>query len=86
VFQLHKMPIKIDPEMREYIKNSFSELRVCTTCDGPILLPTRIKPPKMTDVVLDVEGRTFYISAVQAPMIKSINMSMLPKCAFQKKR
>lgn len=86
MLQSHKMPIKIDPEMRVYIKNSFSELRICTTCDGPILLPTRIKPPKMTDVVLDVEGRTFYISAVQAPRIKSINVSMLPKCALQKKK
>jgi len=79
-------PIKIDPDMVDYIKNSSSELRICTTCEGPIILPTRLRSPKLTDVTIEVEGRKLYISAVQAPRIKVINISMLPKCAFQRKK
>jgi len=35
---------------------------------------------------LEVEGRTLYISAVQAPRIKEIDSRMLPKCVLQKKK
>lgn len=77
---------EISPEMREYIKNSFSELRICTTCEGPILLPVRLSPPKPMDVKINVEGRTLYISAVQAKRIKVIDSRMLPKCVLQKRK
>lgn len=77
---------EIHPEMRNYIKNSFSELRICTTCEGPILLPVRLSPPKPMDVKVDVEGRTLYISAVQAPRIKTVDSRMLPKCVLQKRK
>jgi hypothetical protein len=76
----------ISPEIREYIKKSFSELRIATTCEGPILLPVRLSPPKPMDRRLEVEGRTLYISAVQAPRIKEIDSRMLPKCVLQKKK
>ena len=76
----------IAPEMRDYIKNSFSELRICTTCEGPILLPVRLSPPKPMDVKITVEGKTLYISAVQAPRIKTIDGRMLPKCVLQKRK
>jgi hypothetical protein len=78
--------IKIDPVMEEYIKNSFSELRICTTCEGPILLPVRLSPPKPTDLKMTVSGRTLYISAVQAPRIKVIDSRMLPRCVLQKRK
>ncbi|WP_428402312.1 hypothetical protein [Methanocrinis sp.] len=77
---------EISPEMRDYIKNSFSELRICTTCEGPILLPLRLSPPKPMDVKIDVEGKTLYISAVQAPQIKIIDGRMLPKCVLQRRK
>lgn len=77
---------KISPEMRDYIKNSFSELRICTTCEGPILLPVRLSPPKPMDVKITVEGRTIYISAVQARRVKVIDSRMLPKCVLQKRK
>ena len=79
-------PPEISPEMREYIIKSFSELRLCTTCEGPILLPVRLSPPKPMDQKVDVEGRALYISAVQAPRIKRIDSSMLPRCALRKGR
>jgi len=72
--------------MRDYIKNSFSELRICTTCEGPLLFPVRISPPKPMDHRILVEGRTLYISAVQAPRIKTIDSAMLPRCALEKRR
>ena len=74
---------EISPEMKEYIRESFSELRISTTCEGPILLPLRISPPKPMDHKFEVEGRTLYISAVQAPRIKRIDSSMPPLCALQ---
>jgi hypothetical protein len=80
----HSAP-EITPEMRDYIKDSFSELRICTTCEGPIILPVRLRPPKPMDIKIDVEGRTLYISAVQAPRMKTIDRRMLPKCVLQKR-
>lgn len=76
----------ISPEIRDYIKNSFSELRIATTCEGPVLLPVRLSPPKPMDQKVEVEGRTLYISAVQAPRIKEIDSRMLPKCVLQKRK
>jgi len=32
-----------------------------------------------------VAGRKVYVSAVQAPYIKAIDASMLPRCALEKK-
>ena len=77
---------EISPELVDYIKNSFSELRICTTCEGPILLPVRLSPPKPMDKTVEIEGRTLYISAVQAPRIKTIDSRMLPKCVLQKRK
>jgi hypothetical protein len=82
----HSPDPEISPELRDYIKNSFSELRICTTCEGPILLPVRLSPPKPMDIKIDVEGRTLYISAVQARRIKVIDCRMLPKCVLQKRK
>ncbi len=78
--------MKIDPEMEEYIKSRSSDQRVCTTCEGPIILPVKISAPKPTDLVLDVGERKLYVSAVQAPYIKKISSSMLPRCAVQKRK
>ncbi|MEA2046328.1 MAG: hypothetical protein U9N48_07420 [Euryarchaeota archaeon] len=80
------MSIKVDPDMEEYIKNSSTEFRICTTCEGPILLPVRLRPPKPTDLVMTVQGRKLYISAVQARRIKVINSSMLPKCTLKNRK
>lgn len=78
--------IKIDPAMEEYIKSRTSDLRVATTCEGPLMFSVKISPPKATDHVITVGARKVYISAVQAPHIKSINICMLPKCALEKRR
>lgn len=78
--------IKVDTAMEEYIRSRTSDLRVATTCEGPLIFSVKISPPKATDHVMIVGERKVYISAVQAPHIKSINASMLPKCALEKRR
>lgn len=79
-------PFRIAPEMEEYIRARSTDLRVATTCEGPLLFSIRISPPKPTDQIITVAGRKVYVSAVQAPYIKAIDTSMLPRCALEKKR
>ncbi|MCU0637959.1 MAG: hypothetical protein MUE87_05010 [Methanothrix sp.] len=79
-------PFKITPEMEEYIRARSTDLRVATTCEGPLLFSVRISPSKATDQIIIVGERKVYVSAVQAPYIKSIDASMLPRCALEKKR
>jgi hypothetical protein len=78
-------PFRITPELEEYIQSKSSDLRICTTCEGPILFSVKIAPPKATDLVQTVGERKLYISAVQAPCIKVIDYKMLPKCALSNK-
>ncbi len=79
-------PIKIGAEMEEYIKSKSSDLRIATTCEGPLIFSVKISPPKATDLVIEVGERKVYISAVQAPHIKSIDPRMLPRCALEKRK
>ncbi len=81
-----KSPFRIDPAMEEYIRSRSTDLRIATTCEGPLIFPVRISPPKPTDIVIAVGSQKLYISAVQAPHIKVIDDRMLPRCALQKKK
>jgi hypothetical protein len=81
-----QLSLKITPEMEEYIRARSTDLRVATTCEGPLIFSVRISPPKATDHILKVGERQVYISAVQAPYLKAIDASMLPRCALEKKR
>jgi hypothetical protein len=78
--------ITVDLEMVEYINARSSDLRVATTCEGPLIFPVRISPPKPTDLVIQVGKRRIYISLVQVRFIKTITTAMLPRCALEKKR
>ena len=80
------LSFKITAEMEEYIRARSTDLRVATTCEGPLMFSVRISPPKATDQVILVGDRKVYISAVQAPYIKAIDDKMLPRCAIEKKR
>ena len=72
--------------MEEYIRARSTDLRIATTCEGPIMFSIKISPPKPTDHVMLVGERKVYVSAVQAPYIKEIDAKMLPRCALEKKR
>ncbi|MDD4653604.1 MAG: hypothetical protein PHQ34_15380, partial [Methanothrix sp.] len=76
---------KITAEMEEYIRARSTDMRVATTCEGPLMFSIRISPPKATDQIIMVGDRKVYISAVQAPYIKAIDDKMLPRCALEKK-
>jgi hypothetical protein len=78
--------IPIALEMEEYIRSKSIDLRVATTCEGPLIFSIKIAPPKVTDLIQMVGERKLYISAVQAPYIKIIDSRMLPRCAVKKRR
>jgi hypothetical protein len=77
---------KITPEMEDYICARSTDLRVATTCEGPLIFSIKISPPKPTDHIITVRERKVYVSAVQAPFIKAIDSGLLPRCAIEKKR
>jgi hypothetical protein len=77
--------IRIDHQMEEYILSKSTDLRVATTCEGPLIFSVRISPPKATDVVMTIGERKVYVSAVQAPLINVIDVRMLPRCALERR-
>ena len=80
------LSLRIAPEMEEYIRARSTDLRVATTCEGPLMFSVRISPPKETDHVIVLGERRVYVSAVQAPYIKVIDARMLPRCALEKRK
>jgi hypothetical protein len=68
----------VAPEVLEYINRRNCDFRICTSCGGPILLPTRVKPPKRSDLLLKAGTHTVYISVHQARFLHSIRMEMIP--------
>jgi hypothetical protein len=71
--------IIVSDEVRNYLRERKCDFRVCTTCGGPILLPTSVKPPKSTDYELFVDDMTIYISMYQARYIDRIDATMIPR-------
>ena len=78
--------IKISPEMEEYIRARSTDMRVATTCEGPLIFSIKVSPPKATDQVILVGERKIYISSLQAQYIKVIDERMLPRCALETRR
>jgi len=68
----------VAPAVIEYIEKRNCDFRICTSCGGPILLPTRVKPPKRTDVLLKAGTHTIYISIHQARFLQDIRADMIP--------
>lgn len=80
------LPFIIDPPIEEYIRSRSTDLRIATTCEGPLIFPVKISQPKPTDIVIEFGEQKLYVSAVQAPHIKVIDAKMLPRCVLQKKK
>jgi hypothetical protein len=78
--------IKISPEMEEYIRARSTDMRVATTCEGPLIFSIKVSPSKATDHMIVVGDRKVYISALQAQYIKVIDERMLPRCALETRR
>ena len=70
--------IQVTDEVLEYINRRKCDFRICTSCGGPILLSTRIKPPKRSDLLVKAGNHTIYVSIHQARFLHSIQMEMIP--------
>ena len=74
----HRHEIFISDEIKSFINEHNSDYRVCTSCGGPILLSTDVKPPKSTDIEYYVGDHILYVSVYQAPFIDRIDMDTVP--------
>ena len=70
--------IYISEDVRSYVLARKRDFRVSTACSGPILLPTSIKPPKITDLQIPIGDYTIYLSKYQARYLDSIHKGMIP--------
>ncbi|MCL2148242.1 MAG: hypothetical protein FWH47_02775 [Methanomassiliicoccaceae archaeon] len=71
------MEITVDGDVRKLIASEGRDYRICTSCTGPALVPTTVKPPKESDIRIPVGGNTLYVSIVQARYVRRITMDML---------
>lgn len=69
--------ITVEPDLEEFILNNDKDFRLSTTCGGPILIPTSLKPPKPSDIKIDIGENTLYISRVQSRYVSHLNKSMI---------
>ncbi|WOF16060.1 hypothetical protein F1737_04740 [Methanoplanus sp. FWC-SCC4] len=71
--------IIVTEDVRQYIIDRKCNFRICTSCGGPILLSTAVKPPKSSDLEIYIGDYILYISMYQARFIEYVDMSMVPK-------
>ena len=72
-----KTNITIEPELEDFLHNNDKDFRLSTTCGGPILIPTVLKPPKPSDIKIEIGNNTLYISRAQARYVSHLNKSMI---------
>ena len=65
-------------EVLEFVRRRRCDFRISTSCGGPMLLPVSYKPPKPSDVPVQAEEFTIYVSAHQYPYIRSIGIDLVP--------
>ena len=70
--------IVVSDDVKSYVLQKNTDFRVCTSCGGPILLSTTVKPPKSSDYEIYVGDNIMYISMYQARDIDRIDMDMVP--------
>lgn len=69
--------LDIEPEVKAFILEHKGDLRLCTTCRGPMIMPVGMKGPKDSDIVMHIGPNKLYISKVQARYIKCIERHMI---------
>jgi hypothetical protein len=70
----------VDPEVKAFILERKGDFRLCTTCGGPVIVPVEMKPPKDSDIVIQIGPNKLYISRVQAHYLRRIEKHMLAYC------
>ncbi|MDD3978005.1 hypothetical protein L1994_04460 [Methanomicrobium antiquum] len=71
--------ITISEEVSQYILEKKNNFRVCTSCGGPVILSTLVKPPKPSDLEIYVGDYILYVSIYQARFIDRIDINMIPR-------
>ena len=74
--------IPIEPEVVDYINHHSRDFRLSTSCYGPVIVPLEVKPPKDTDLQLEVGDNTWYVSRVQARYVNRITKNMICDVAY----
>ncbi|MCQ2070162.1 MAG: hypothetical protein MJZ68_03435 [archaeon] len=69
--------VTVDEDVEKMILDSKQDYRICTACDGPALVPTDVKGPKATDIVIPVGDYHIYISRIQVRHIRRISMDFV---------
>jgi hypothetical protein len=71
--------IRVTDEVRTYMATRQQDMRLCTSCGGPVLLPTSIHPPKPSDLRIQAGDWTVYVSRYQARYHDTIHAGMIPR-------
>jgi hypothetical protein len=75
--------IQVDKEVIDFILKNKRDYRVSTSCSGPVIVPTTVKPSKETDLKVKVGSYTLYISRVQARYINRVTPDMLDESRYE---
>ncbi len=67
----------IDPEIESYIMENKKDFRVCTTCGGPVIVPTELKPAKPSDIKIEIGDNVLYVSKIQVRYLRRFDKFML---------
>lgn len=74
--------IEVEKEVVDYITNHGRDFRLSTSCYGPVIVPLEMKQPKDTDLRIEINGNTLYVSRVQARYINRITKNMIYEVAY----
>jgi hypothetical protein len=69
----------IDEKVRAYIRKSGQDFRLCTSPEGPVLLPVDKADPKSSDLKILIGSNVLYISKLQAKYIKKVDWDMVER-------
>ena len=69
----------IDEKVRAYIRKSGKDFRLCTSPEGPVLLPIGTAEPKSSDLKILIGSNILYVSKLQAKYIKKIEWPMIER-------
>lgn len=70
--------IVVSDDVKSYIIQKNTDFRVCTSCGGPVLMSTTVKPPKSSDYEIYIGDNIVYVSMYQARYLDRIDMDMVP--------
>jgi len=78
IYSRYSMAITVEDAVKEMIIAEDMDYRLCTSCSGPALIPTLIKPPKESDMKIPIGNhRTLYISRVQLGYVTHVTMDLV---------